>query len=100
MYPWVIHRNTKDWGAKPWDFDPDRFSNQNCAGRDPFAYIPFSAGNRNCIGQSFAMMEEKAVLAILLKKFNFHNVPDHPIIPEPHVILRPKFGIKVTITPR
>lgn len=66
---YVMHRNPDIWKC-PNDFNPERFSKENSVGRHPFAFVPFSAGPRNCIGQRFAMYEQKVILTKFLKYFN------------------------------
>ncbi|KAJ1519326.1 hypothetical protein ONE63_004625 [Megalurothrips usitatus] len=66
VFAYQTHRDPRHW-PDPERFDPDRFLPERSAGRHPYAYIPFSAGPRNCIGQRYAMLQMKAVLAALLR---------------------------------
>ena len=91
-----IHRHPDTW-PNPDEFDPLRFHPSNAEGRDPFAYMPFSAGHRNCIGQNFAMNEERSVVASIVHRFALSLEEGHKVEMVPRVILRSKEDIKLRL---
>ncbi|XP_066538734.1 cytochrome P450 4T8 [Hoplias malabaricus] len=91
-----IHRNATVW-ENPNVFDPLRFLPENTAKRSPHAFVPFSAGPRNCIGQNFAMNEMKVVVALTLRKYILINDPDQPPKMLPRLVLRSINGIHIKI---
>ncbi|VDD88173.1 unnamed protein product [Enterobius vermicularis] len=98
--PFSVARDPKEW-EDPDQFNPDHFSPENIAKRDPFAFIPFSAGIRNCLGKQFAFSEEKMALAHLLHRYEFHSMiseEENRALPE--VTLKPSRGFPMRITRR
>ncbi len=96
---YVSHRNPR-YFENPEGFDPERFSPARAPLIPRFAYFPFLAGPRICIGNTFAQMEAALVLATLLQRFRLDLVPGHPVVPEPAVTLRPRFGLQMTVHPQ
>ncbi|WP_156493315.1 cytochrome P450, partial [Oleiphilus sp. HI0125] len=81
-------------------FDPERFSPENEAKIPRYAYMPFGGGNRVCIGNSFAMMENKIILAVFVQQFSFSLCEQTKIEPEPQITLSNKSGMKLRVCRR
>ena len=91
-----LHHNPNVW-PEPEKFDPLRFDPERVKERDPYAYLAFSAGSRNCIGQNFAINEEKVVVASVVNRYRLSVVEDHVVEMLPVVVLRAKHDIKLNL---
>ena len=94
---WTLHRLPQYW-ENPEGFDPDRFLPEAKKARARFVYLPFGGGPRVCIGASFAMLEAKAILAVLLRKLRFSVKSGYSLELETAVTLRPKKGIPMRVS--
>uniref|UniRef100_UPI0035900510 cytochrome P450 3A24-like isoform X1 n=1 Tax=Myxine glutinosa TaxID=7769 RepID=UPI0035900510 len=74
----ALHRDPSIW-PEPEEFRPERFTKEAKEGRNPYAYLPFGAGPRNCIGMRFALVHMKMGLVALLQEFNIRTTPDTEI---------------------
>ena len=95
---WVIHHKA-EYFVEPERFWPERFDPVEGEKYPSFAYFPFGAGARMCIGSTFAMMEARLLLATILQRFSPKLVAGHPVAPRPMVTLRAKYGMHMVLEP-
>jgi len=100
IHMYGLHHNPTVWHEDTMKYNPDRFSPDEMAKRDPYSFIPFSAGSRNCIGQNFSMQEQKVVISRILRKFRLELDPEFHLEKAVGIVLRPANGIKMKIYPR
>lgn len=95
---YALHRHELLWD-EPNAFRPERFLAQNAKGRDRYAYLPFGAGPRVCIGANFAMMQAQIILATILARFAVAPVSGPLPTPTMSMTVRPDAGIRLKVTP-
>ncbi|XP_047311650.1 cytokinin hydroxylase isoform X2 [Impatiens glandulifera] len=92
----AIHHSEELWGKDVNEFNPGRFASKSYI---PGRFIPFASGPRNCVGQSFAMMEAKIILAMLISRFSFTISDNYRHAPVVVLTIKPKYGVQVCLTP-
>ncbi len=98
MSPWVLHRHRKFW-TDPDQFDPSRFL-PGAAPPPRYAYMPFGAGPRICVGAQFALTEAVIVLARLMRAFRLEFFGRGTVIPRGFVTTQPDRPVRFILTPR
>ena len=97
--PYAMHHNPRYW-PEPERFDPERFSSEQERARHKYAYIPFGAGSRVCIGNVFAMMEAQLLLATMMQHYDFTLDPTQRVEYDPQITLGVKHGLRVRLAQR
>ncbi|OGO26781.1 MAG: hypothetical protein A2W33_02355 [Chloroflexi bacterium RBG_16_52_11] len=93
---YTLHRHQAFWDD-PDRFDPERFTPERSAGRNKYAYIPFSTGPRQCIGNSFALLEAGLIMACISQRFELRMLPGVDVQPQPLFVLRPNRDLLMTL---
>nr|AHL88997.1 cytochrome p450 3049E1 [Brachionus koreanus] len=103
MPVYIMGRN-ENYFSRPKEFIPERFLKNHPFSKEnkinSYTFFPFSLGPRNCIGQNFAKIEGKLILAKLIQHFDFKLDPDQSFDVVQYTTLRPIDGVKVFLTPR
>jgi len=99
MSQYIMHRDERFF-PDPERFDPERWTAEAQAQRPKFSYFPFGGGARVCIGEQFAWMEGILLLATIAQQWQMRLVPGHPVDLQPLITLRPRHGMKMTLSSR
>lgn len=94
--PYTLHRHPGFW-TDPERFDPERFDPEQPSDRPRYAYIPFGAGPRFCVGNHLGMMEAVFVTAMVVRELTLRTVPGHQVVPEPMLSLRMRDGLPMEV---
>ncbi|KAL3718905.1 hypothetical protein ACJRO7_003934 [Eucalyptus globulus] len=94
----TLHQDPEIWGPDAGRFNPERFANgvpKAC--KLPHTYLPFGAGPRSCLGQNFAMMQLKVLLALIISNFSLEISPKYRHSPALTLVIEPEFGVDLIV---
>lgn len=97
--PYVLHRDPR-WWEDPEQFSPSRFSPENEAKIHKYAYMPFGAGPRICIGNHFALMEAQILLSMMVSRYTLHLEPGQTVEAQRQITTSPKGGLPMRLARR
>jgi cytochrome P450 len=96
---YILHRHPNFW-KEPERFWPERFAPEHEAERPRFAYMPFAAGPRHCIGETFALFEMLVHLYKVARRYRLTYVPDKPLELEAQINLRTRHPLRMRLERR
>ena len=96
ILPWLLHRREDIW-PNTHDFDPGRFNDPEQKACIKDYYFPYSAGQRVCIGASFANQEAILILATLVQHFSFKPVEGNNPMPVGHITIKPEQSVQLML---
>jgi enediyne biosynthesis protein E7 len=96
---YLVHRHPQFW-SDPEAFAPERFAPEHEAQRPRFAYMPFAAGPRHCIGETFALYEMLMHLYKVSRHYRLRYVPDQPLELEAQINLRTRHPLHMRLERR
>jgi cytochrome P450 len=91
---WLIHRDPDLW-PNPEGFDPTRFIGEH-PGRPRCAFVPFTAGRRVCLGNTFALIEGTLLAAMIAQRYTL-DLAVEPVEPAPTLTLQPRGGLPMRL---
>jgi cytochrome P450 len=97
--PYVLHRRP-DTFPDPERFDPERFRPEREKELPRYAYLPFGGGPRVCIGNHFALMEARLILATIAQRYRLALEPGQSVELQPQITLSPKNGLRMRLESR